>query len=60
MLIKLILTIIGGRDMVAVYATLIINGKRTFASVPNKLKPAVKEMLFELGLDENGNPLEED
>lgn len=45
--------------MVAVYVTLIINGKRTFASVPNKLKPAVKEMLLDLGLDENGNPIEE-
>lgn len=43
--------------MVTVYAILIINEKKTFAQVPDKLKPAVKEALASMDLDENGNPL---
>lgn len=36
-------------DTVAViYATLIIKGKRTFKSVPNRLKGEVKEILISL------------
>ena len=44
--------------MVEVYVTLIINGRRTFESVPSKLQNAVRERLEELGLDEDGKPLE--
>ena len=43
-------------DMVALYCVLIINGRRTFDQVPAKLQDAVREMLAEMGLDENGNP----
>lgn len=51
--------IIGGDDMVSLYVALIINGRRTFDSVPDKLKDAVKADLRSLGLDENGNPLKD-
>lgn len=44
--------------MVALYAALIINGRRTFAQVPAKFKDAVKADLEALGLDENGNPVD--
>lgn len=44
--------------MVDVYCTLIIVGKRTFASVPAKLKDAVRENLAAMGLNENGDPME--
>lgn len=43
--------------MVDVYATLIINKKRTFDSVPTKLKDAVENRLLELGYDTNGDPI---
>lgn len=45
-------------NMVDVYCTLIILGRKTFEQVPNKLKSKVKEQLNSMGLDENGNPLE--
>ena len=45
--------------MVMVYVTLIIEGIRTFDSVPKKLQPKVKETLNQMGLDENGHPLED-
>lgn len=35
-------------DMAAVYATLIIKGRRTFASVPDSLKDQVREILIDL------------
>ena len=35
-------------DMAVIYATLIIKGKRTFKSVPNRLKDEVKEILTSL------------
>jgi hypothetical protein len=35
-------------EMATVYATLIIKGKRTFKSVPEKLKAQVKEILIDL------------
>lgn len=44
--------------MVALYAALIINGRRTFDQVPAKFKDAVKADLEALGLDENGYPVE--
>ena len=44
--------------MVELYVALVIAGKRTFAKVPAKFQPAVKELLEALGLDEDGNPIE--
>lgn len=44
--------------MVSIYVTLIVNGRRTFSQVPEKLKDAVRKELNALGLDENGKPLE--
>lgn len=35
-------------DVAVIYATLIIKGKRTFKSVPNRLKDEVKEILTSL------------
>ena len=43
--------------MVMAYVTLIIAGKKTFDQVPNKLKDAVRQTLYAMGLDENGHPL---
>jgi len=43
--------------MVAIYVNLIIAGKRTFNSIPQKLQEAVKESLLSMGLDENGNAI---
>jgi dihydrofolate reductase len=42
--------------MVAVYVTLIVYGRRTFDSVPDQLKEAVKADLFAMGLDTDGIP----
>ena len=58
MLFRFIINIlIGGDDMVVVYATLIINGRRTFDSVPEKLKHAVKAELEAMGLNQDGEPV---
>lgn len=58
MLFRFIINIlIGGDEMVVVYVTLIINGRRTFDSVPDKLKPAVKAELEALGLNQDGDPV---
>ena len=46
-------------DMVALYVALIIAGRRTFAQVPTRYKEYVKEDLLALGLDENGDPIQE-
>lgn len=35
-------------DMAVIYATLIVKGKRTYKSVPSKLKNEVKEILTSL------------
>lgn len=43
--------------MVDLYVALIIAGRRTFDKVPAKFKEAVREELAALGLDENGNPI---
>lgn len=43
--------------MVALYATLIIKGLRTYESVPDKLKPQVKDYLYAAGLGTDGKPL---
>ena len=42
----------GVQNMDVVYATLIINGYRTFAQVPTILKPRVKAALEALGMAE--------
>lgn len=39
-------------DMAVVYATLIINGKKTINDVPALLKEQVIEVLLDLGLEE--------
>ena len=58
MLFRFIIKIlIGGDEMVAVYVALIINGRRTFDSVPAKLKEAVKAELEALGLNQDGEPV---
>lgn len=44
-------------DMVYIYCSLIINGRRTFATVPVNLQPAVQEELFYMGLGTDGKPL---
>lgn len=38
--------------MAIIYATLIVKGKRTFASVPRILKEAVREILIDLELED--------
>ena len=38
--------------MAVIYVALIIKGLRTYASVPGKLKPKVKELLEELELSD--------
>ena len=58
MLFRFIINILIGCDeMVVVYATLIINGRRTFESVPTKLKEAVKAELEAMGLNQDGEPV---
>ena len=41
----------GKEDMIAIYVALIIKGKRTFASVPERLKEGVRQMLIDLELE---------
>ena len=40
------------KDMAVIYATLIIKGLRMYASVPEVLKPKVKEILEQLELND--------
>ena len=35
-------------DMAVIYATLIVKGKKTYAQVPDKIKPQVKQILIDL------------
>ena len=46
--------------MVNLYATLIINKRRTFDQVPEKFKADVEAKLLEYGYDTNGDPIAED
>lgn len=57
MLNFLLKLLIGGVNMVDLYAALIINSRRTFAQVPVKFQSAVHADLLALGLDDNGNPI---
>ena len=34
--------------MAVIYATLIVKGKKTYAQVPEKIKPQVKQVLIDL------------
>lgn len=43
--------------MIALYCTLIINKRRTFDQVPVKIKEEVKNKLYEMGFDINGDPI---
>ena len=36
--------------MAAIYVALIIKGKRTFSSIPSKIKPEVRQMLIDMDL----------
>lgn len=38
--------------MAAIYVALIIKGRRTYASVPGRIKPQVKQMLIDLELED--------
>ena len=39
-------------DMAVIYATLIVKGKKTYAQVPDKIKPQVKQILIDLECEE--------
>jgi hypothetical protein len=49
----------GGENMVAVYVALIIYKRRTIETVPARFKEAVMADLTALGLDGNGDPIQE-
>lgn len=40
------------KKMAVIYVALIIKGKRTFASVPETIKPKVRELLIDLELED--------
>ena len=46
-------------NIAILYALAILDGRREYVSIPNKIKPEVKEYLNSIGYDENGNPIEE-
>lgn len=55
MLFNLIIKILFRKDveeMAVVYATLIINGKKNFADVPERIKEQVKQVLIDLDCPE--------
>ena len=39
-------------DMAVIYVTLIVKGKRDYKSVPDVIKPQVREMLVDLELED--------
>lgn len=43
--------------MISLYCTLIINKRKVFNEIPDKLREQVETRLRELGYDTNGNPL---
>ena len=44
-------------NIAILYALAILDGRREYASIPNKIKPEVKGYLNSIGYDEKGNPL---
>lgn len=40
------------RKMAVIYVALIIKGKRTYASVPEVIKPQVRELMIDLELED--------
>lgn len=38
--------------MAVIYVALIIKGKKTFAQVPDRIKPQVRQLLIDLELEE--------
>mgnify|MGYP007055742382 CR=1 FL=1 len=51
MFYQLIIKLLFRKDvqtMAIIYATLIIKGKKTYAQVPEKIKPQVKQVLIDL------------
>jgi hypothetical protein len=59
MIINFILRILWRYNMVDLYVALIIAGRRTIGQVPAKFREAVIADLNALGLDENGEPMED-
>ena len=55
MLLRIFLWIFGRKEvanMAVIYVALIVKGKRTYASVPQVIKPQVKEILIDLELSD--------
>lgn len=44
-------------NIAILYALAILDERREYASIPNKIKPEVKGYLNSIGYDEKGNPL---
>lgn len=54
-MIQLIIYILfrkGVEEMAIIYATLIMNGKKTYSQVPERLKEQVKQVLVDLELED--------
>ncbi|MDD6715708.1 MAG: CD1375 family protein [Firmicutes bacterium] len=51
-LIKLFIIKKEREDMAVIYVALIVKGKRTYSSVPARIKPQVKQMLIDLDLED--------
>lgn len=50
-MLRLLLFLLFGKEvetMAVIYATLIVKGKKTYAQVPEKIKPQVKQVLIDL------------
>ncbi len=50
-MLRLLLFLLFGKEvetMAIIYATLIVKGKKTYAQVPEKIKPQVKQVLIDL------------
>jgi hypothetical protein len=50
-MLRLLLCLLFGKEvetMAVIYATLIVKGKKTYAQVPEKIKPQVRQVLIDL------------
>jgi hypothetical protein len=50
-MLRLLLFLVLGKEvetMAVIYATLIVKGKKTYAQVPDKIKPQVRQILIDL------------